>query len=243
MGVVGLRGSLLVGVALALVASACTDDTEGRADTAGSSTTTSDGAGPVEVELAGTFTVAAGRCPDVETVAGTYFRMVEVGGTVTDGPFVPNPDSPCADNTYTPLTPGSDRGLIAGVHQPAPGRTFDDAGSARAGAIVEPFLFGGVGFGIATEATGAETGDALPPPALVVEEDSITGQVSALTAYYAGEVFSQGAPPPGGSQPGPTGTLNAVSGAYALEWSSVISGGVFNDRTGIWHLEGRFVAR
>ena len=39
-----------------------------------------------------------------------------------------------------------------------------------------------------------------------------------------------------------TGTYDAETGAFVLEWSSQIVGGPFNDSTGVWHLEGTFEA-
>jgi hypothetical protein len=50
--------------------------------------------------------------------------------------------------------------------------------------------------------------------------------------------------PPQGAKPGltagPTGTYDAATKRYVLEWSSQIVGGPFNNFTGIWHLEGVF---
>ena len=37
---------------------------------------------------------------------------------------------------------------------------------------------------------------------------------------------------------GATGTFDAKTGAFVLEWSSLIVGGPFNGFTGLWHLEG-----
>ncbi len=39
---------------------------------------------------------------------------------------------------------------------------------------------------------------------------------------------------------GASGTYNAESGAFVLEWTSHIDGGPFNGFTGLWHLEGTF---
>jgi hypothetical protein len=37
-----------------------------------------------------------------------------------------------------------------------------------------------------------------------------------------------------------TGTFNAKTGAFTLQWTSLIVGGPFNGFTGLWHLEGVF---
>jgi hypothetical protein len=38
----------------------------------------------------------------------------------------------------------------------------------------------------------------------------------------------------------PSGTLDARTGKYTLQWTSQIAGGPFNGFTGIWHREGTF---
>ena len=73
-------------------------------------------------------------------------------------------------------------------------------------------------------------------------DGELSGDVSAMAAYFGGEVFNQGAPKPGGSEPGPTGTIDADTGEFVLEWSSVIAGGAFDGFTGVWHFEGTFAA-
>jgi hypothetical protein len=40
---------------------------------------------------------------------------------------------------------------------------------------------------------------------------------------------------------GATGTFNAKTGAFTLQWTSLIVGGPFNSFTGLWHLQGVFV--
>src|SRR5438067_648768 len=80
--------------------------------------------------LTGTFKLTAGACG--ATVGGTYFRMIQPGGSPTGGPFVQNTDSSCADKTYTPLSPGSDGGLITGGYQAQPDPPFDGTGGGKA---------------------------------------------------------------------------------------------------------------
>ena len=43
-----------------------------------------------------------------------------------------------------------------------------------------------------------------------------------------------------GSGSAPTGTIDPTTGAFVIEWSSLISGGAFDGFTGVWHLQGTF---
>ena len=100
-----------------------------------------------EGELVGTFSIdSAVRSADVWS--GSYFQMVQPGGTVEAGPFVPNADSTCSDPNYTALMPGTDGGLVTGAFQPAPEPAYDDAGNALAAAIFEPVPFFAVAFAV-----------------------------------------------------------------------------------------------
>ncbi|MGZ5397584.1 MAG: hypothetical protein ACXWEI_19705 [Mycobacterium sp.] len=190
----------------------------------------------LEGDLVGVFEIAAGTC-DGATVSGSYFRMIQTGGTA-DGPFIPNGDSACVgDQTYSLLAPGTDGGLATGRHQPAPDPAFDAAGNAIADAIAQPVTFFGVAFGVATD-------EATDPPALTAAAGALSGQVQGWTAYYGGAPFNQGSPKPDGTKPGltndVTGTIDPATGEFVIEWSSQIIGGAFDSFTGIWHLEGVF---
>lgn len=242
-----LTAALLV--ALALIVTACSsDDTadsaaaeaDGDAATGAETDTTGGGAsGP----LAGTLTVTAGECADGAVTTGSWFRMVQPNGSVADGPFVENGDSPCGDTTWTPLFPGADDGLVLGTYQPLPDPIFDEAGNALADAIVQPTTFFAVDFAVATNESDPQTELGVPAP--TVEHDgagNLSGDLSAWGVAYNGAHFNQGTPKPDGSMDGNTtsltGTYDPDSGAYTLEWSSQIVGGPFNNFTGIWHLEG-----
>jgi len=77
-----------------------------------------------------------------------------------------------------------------------------------------------------------------------VSGKKLSGDLDAVSVAYGNQQFNQGAPKPDGSTPtgtaGPTGTYDAKTGKYTLEWSSAIVGGPFDGFTGIWHLEGTF---
>ena len=198
-------------------------------------------------ELEGTFGVAAGTCADEGVTEGSWFRMVQSGGTVEDGPFIANSDSPCGDTTWTPLSPGTDGGLTTGAYQSHPDPAFDDGGHGTASAIVQPQPFFAVAFAVATNATDPQTEAETSAPSVVAADDgTLTGDLSAFAAAWNGQHFNQGAPKPaGGSAEGttePTGTYDEASGAYSLQWTSLIVGGPFNGFTGVWHLEGNFTS-
>jgi hypothetical protein len=180
-----------------------------------------------EGDLVGTFSIDDAVC-DTAEVSGSYFRMQQ-----PDGNYIPNADSACVDTTYSGLTAGTDGGLVAGVHQPAPDPAFDPTGNATADAIFAPVPFFGVAFAGATDPAEAV-------PMLTSTDGVLTGDLAAFTAYYGGGNFNQGAPKPDGTGEAPVGTIDPETGAYVLEWTSLISGGSFNGFTGVWHLEGTF---
>ncbi len=198
-----------------------------------------------DAALVGLFRIDPGTCDGAE-VQGSYFRMVQSGGTLEDGPFVVNGDSPCEDKTLTVLTPGTDGGLRTGAFQPQPTPSFDEGGNARANAIAEPAPWFAVAFGVSTNEKDPQTGSTVAAPSISVADGVLSGDLSAVGASWNGQEFNQGAPKPGGALPGstagPTGTYDAETGAFTLEWSSQIEGGPFTNFTGVWHLEGTFEA-
>lgn len=226
---------------VALVAASCgSDGDDSSSDTTADDTTETTAA--ASGDLVGTFGIDAGT--DGAEVTGSYFRMVQSGGTVADGPFVPNGDSTATDQTYTLLEPGTDGGLTTGAFQPGPDPLFDADGNALADAIIQPVTFFGVAFSITTSDTDPESGEAVTEVTITDEDGTLTGQTTAVTAAYGGQQFNQGAPKPDGSLPGETtevtGTYDAGTGAYTLDWASQIVGGSFDGFTGVWHLEGTF---
>lgn len=241
-----LARPLLVALLLvfALVAAACGSDGDDSSSGTTAGDTSETTAAAASGELVGTFGIDPGT--DGTEVTGSYFRMVQSGGTVADGPFVPNADSPATDQTYTLLEPGTDGGLVSGAFQPGPDPLFDADGNALADAIIQPVTFFGVAFSVTTSETDPETGDAVVEVTITDEDGTLTGQTSAVTAAYGDQQFNQGAPKPDGSLSGETtevtGTYDAETGAYTLDWASQIVGGSFDGFTGVWHLEGTFEA-
>jgi hypothetical protein len=191
--------------------------------------------------MTGLFRVTAGSCATAP-VGGSWFRMVQPGGTVAAGPYVSNQDSACADKGFTDLRPGADGGLVAGRFQPQPDPPFTDQGSSSAAAIVEPQGFFAVAFGASTQDKDPQTGKTVPAPSVRRTGSTLTADLSAFSVSWNRQQFNQGAPKPGGGAGRATGSYDEATGAYSLEWTSVIDGGPFDRFTGVWHLEGRFEA-
>jgi hypothetical protein len=173
--------------------------------------------------------------------------MIQPGGNADSGPFVQNTDSPCRDKTYTPLAPGTDGGLITGRHQANPDPAFDSSGGGRAERITRPQKFYGVDFATATNATDPQTGADVPAPEVSHGSGRLSGDLRAFAASWNNQHFNQGAPKPDGGRPGttagPSGTYDPETGAFVLQWTSLIVGGPFSNFTGQWRLEGTFVPR
>ncbi|MGI8792547.1 MAG: hypothetical protein ACR2H3_05135 [Acidimicrobiales bacterium] len=225
----GIAPATAVVVVIALLAGACASSGY-------------DGSGREASGLSGLLAVAAGECAEAGVSAGSWFRMAQPGGDAASGPFVANGDSTCGDNTWTPMTPGSDAGLRLGEFQPQAEPPFDDGGNALSGAIVAPVKFFAVDFGLATNETDPQTGSATVAPAIANDGGALSGDLSAVAASWNGQHFNQGSPKPGGESggatPALTGTYDDATGAYSLDWTSLIKGGPFDGFTGVWHLEG-----
>jgi hypothetical protein len=197
--------------------------------------------------LVGLFRLDAGAQSASGAISGTYFQML---GGASEEP-VSNGNSTALDKNYTLLRPGTDGGPRTDVYQPAPSPAFDGTvdgrptGNALASRIVQPQSFLNVNFSITTEATDAQTGQADPLLRIAVQDGKLTGQTTAWVAQWNGLSFNQGSPKPDGTAPGHTepvtGTYDAASGHFVLQWKSLIVGGPFDGFTGSWHLEGTFV--
>ena len=205
------------------------------------------GASAAPTRLVGVFKITAGAGAG-SAAKGSYFRMIQPGGKVGSGPFVPNPSSRASNNTYTLFKPGVDGGLSTVKFQPAPAHPFDKNGNALANRIVRPVGFAGKNFSVTTSAKDPQTRKAAKLPVITSDgKGHLAGAVSAFAAWWNNQKFNQGSPKPGGSKPGltagPTGTYNATTRAFTLNWSSAIVGGPFNGFTGQWHLQGTFVPK
>jgi hypothetical protein len=195
-------------------------------------------------QLKGLFRLTEASCSAAQ-VSGSYFRMIQPGGSAASGPFLSNNSSVCADKSYTDLTPGKDGGLSTTAYQPQPNPPFDASNGGINDKITLPKAFFGANFATATNQTDPQMnlGTALP----VITHDGagkLSGDVRAFAAAYQGQHFNQGAPKPDGSTPGATtllsGTYDKATKKFSLEWASTIVGGPFNNFTGKWHFEGTF---
>lgn len=190
--------------------------------------------------LVGTFRLDPGDC---DGPSGTFFRMVQPGGSADGGPFVDNNDSPCDDSSVTVLEPGTDGGLITGEYQAHPDPAFS-GNDGVADRITQPTPFFGTDFAVATSPTDPQTGTDVPAPEIRNDGGTLSGDLRAFGAAWQTQHFNQGAPKPDGSAEGGTspvtGTYDAATGRFTIEWTSQIQGGAFNNFTGVWHLQGTF---
>jgi hypothetical protein len=172
--------------------------------------------------LAGVFKIAAGRCSDAGVTSGSFFRMVQPKGKVGTGPFVKNGDSPCGDKTFTPLSPGSDGGLLAGSYQPHPKPPFDASGNGAANALSQPQKWFAVAFSLATNLIDPQTKKNVAAPTIKNADGKLSGDLRAFAAAWNGQHFTQGAPKPDGLMPGNT---TAPKGTYDPETKPTRSAG------------------
>ncbi|MBJ8348181.1 hypothetical protein [Antrihabitans sp. YC2-6] len=194
------------------------------------------------VPLNGLFALSPGVCSG-GAVSGSFFRMILPTGDAS-GPFLSNSDSGCSDQSVTPLSAGSDGGLLSGSYQPQPAQAFDGSGNATSGSVTTPVRFYGVGFATATNPVDPQTGGGTALPQIFATGNVLSGDLSALGVTWNNQVFNQGSPKPGGGLPGKTsgirGTIDPANGSFVIEWTSQIVGGPFNNFTGLWHLAGQY---
>ncbi|MEV2223378.1 hypothetical protein AB0E01_26330 [Nocardia vinacea] len=191
--------------------------------------------------LNGLFALAPGVCAN-GAVTGSFFRMILPTGAA-GGPYLQNSDSQCSDQTVTPLSAGTDGGLVSGSYQPQPAAAFDAAGNAQSGRVTTPVRFYGVDFATATNPTDPQTSGATGLPQLFADGGQLSGDLSSLGVTWNNQVFNQGSPKPGGGLSGKTSPISgSIDGAgnFVIEWTSQIVGGPFNNFTGLWHLAGQY---
>jgi hypothetical protein len=195
-------------------------------------------------ELIGTFKLDRGKSVGSKA-DGSYFRMIYPNGKDKKGPFFINPNSKAKNKSYTLFTPGIDGGLRTGAFQVQPNPAFQGNGFSLANRIIKPLLFAGIKFGLSTAPTDPQSGKDVAPPRIWADGRRISGDLRGFTASWNKIFFNQGAPKPGGSAPGLTrpvkGIYNARTKRFSFDWVSQIVGGPFNDFSGYWHFEGKFV--
>jgi hypothetical protein len=146
-------------------------------------------------ELVGLVRLTPGSDKD-GAVSGSYFRMVQVGGTAAKGPFMRNADSPADGGEATLLRPGTSGGLRLGGYQSQPKPAFAANGDSRADAITRPVKFFGVRFSISTNPVDPQTKTEVAPPTVYVKDGKVTADLSSWGVTWNNQVFNQGAPKP-----------------------------------------------
>ncbi|WP_415043620.1 hypothetical protein [Gordonia sp. (in: high G+C Gram-positive bacteria)] len=172
---------------------------------AASMTACSSGDGHSDGQLVGLFRFTPGSA-DGGRLSGTWFRMLQPGGTVENGPYMANQSSPADGGKATLLEPGTSGGLRTGAYQSEPSPSFGANGDSFADAIMKPTKFFAVRFGTSTNQTDPQTRTELPPPTITAKNGKLTADLSSWAASWNGQEFNQGAPKPvnntGASAPG-----------------------------------------
>jgi hypothetical protein len=184
---------------------------------------------PRSETLTGTFKLKSGVYIN-NAATGSYWRMLYPDSTQ----YFENPDSTSSNKIYTAMQPGTDGGLVTGKYQPLPVQPFEANGNAVASAIVESQLFTGVKYGIFTVPVDPNTGKKYPKPNIYTKNGRLYGQTEAIIIAWDKLYFHQGTN-------AVSGTYNAKTHAFLLEWKDTVVGGPFDGFTGVWHLEGTFV--
>ncbi len=130
-----------------------------------------------------------------DAVSGTWFRMVQPGGTPENGPYMPNGDSPAQGGSTTLLEPGTAGGLRVGGYQSEPEPGFTQ-GNSLAASVTKPTKFFAVEFGVSTNPVDPQTRRSVPPPTVVNDHGKLTADLSAWAASWNDQEFNQGAPKP-----------------------------------------------
>jgi hypothetical protein len=143
-------------------------------------------AGPPRA-LVGTFEIQGGRCASSHGApTGSFLVIVDSAGSKTVG----NPAGGCANKYYTPLSPGTERGIETGRFQENPTPTFDAHGNSLADAVIKPVSFLGEAIGMATspdDVQDAASGPAaFSPPAATVVGTKLTINLRSLNITYGG---------------------------------------------------------
>jgi len=130
-----------------------------------------------------------------DSVSGTWFRMVQPGGTPEGGPYMPNGDSSAQGGATTLLDPGTAGGLRTDSFQGEPNPGFA-SGNSLAASITKPTKFFAVEFGVSTNPVDPQTGRSVPPPTVLNSGGTLTADLSSWGASWNDQEFNQGAPKP-----------------------------------------------
>ncbi|WP_371864552.1 hypothetical protein [Gordonia crocea] len=156
----------------------------------------SSGSGVGDGELVGLFRFTPGADQGGGKLTGTWFRMLQPGGTVENGPYMENRNSTADGGRATLLEPGTSGGLRTGAYQSEPSPSFGSNGDSFADAVIKPTKFFAVRFGISTNQTDPQTRTQLPPPTVTLSDGKLTADLSSWAASWNGQEFNQGAPKP-----------------------------------------------
>jgi hypothetical protein len=137
--------------------------------------------------LVGTFDIKAGHCASGHGApSGSFLVIVDSAGSKT----VANPTGGCANKYYTPLSPGSDKGIVTGRFQANPTPTFDAHSNSLADAVIQPVSFHGVKFGMGTASVDVQDAPAGKPvfaaPRATVQGDKLSLDLRSLNITYGG---------------------------------------------------------
>jgi hypothetical protein len=142
--------------------------------------------GPAKA-LVGTFDIQGGHCTASSGApTGSFLVIVDSADSKTVG----NPDGGCKNKYYTPLSPGTQKGIETGEFQEDPIPTFDGHGDSLADAIIAPVSFLGVKFGMSTspdDVQDAPNGPpAFTPPTATIRGTKLTLNLRSLNITYGG---------------------------------------------------------
>jgi ABC-type amino acid transport substrate-binding protein len=196
--------------------------------------------------LIGLFKITPGQCTTAQAKpTGSYLIAISAAANHA----VTNSQGGCANSSYTPLTPGSDGGLITGGFQTEPRPAFDANRNAAATRIIKPVSFGPFRFGLSTnprdeqDAPGGEP--AFPAPVALDTDGALAIDLRSLVLTYAGRAGSTCKQSYGlgcwelGSKSA-AGTYDAATHHFVIDWFSGESFVPNGDSIEV-HLEGTFV--
>ncbi|QKT06515.1 hypothetical protein HUN08_04410 [Gordonia sp. X0973] len=182
----------------------------------GAVTSCASGGGASDGELVGLFRFSPGVAHGAE-LTGTWFRMLQPGGTVADGPYMANHNSSADEGRATLLQPGTSGGLRTGAYQSEPSPSFGANGDSFADAVIAPTKFFAVRFGVSTNQSDPQTRTAVAPPKVSAHNGKLTADLSAWAVSWNGQEFNQGAPKPVSS----TGAVAPGQQAAGRAWDWV----------------------